>query len=76
MRVDQVLIAPEVVCRIVDADGLMVVNPVLCEVYGAAIFWCECILITLVRPSWTAAEYVVLEMRYEVLERMRVTVVR
>ena len=54
----------------------MVVNPVLYEVYGAAVFWCECSLITLVRPSWTAAKYVVLEVRYEVLQRMRVAVVR
>jgi hypothetical protein len=54
----------------------MVVDPVLCEVYSAVIFWCECILITLVCSFWVAAEYVVLETRYEVLERMRVAVVR
>jgi hypothetical protein len=70
------LVAPEVIRGVVDADGLMVVNPVLCEVHSAPIFWSECILIALVCPSWDAAEDVILEMRYEVLGSMRMVVVR
>jgi hypothetical protein len=50
----------------------MVVDPVLCEVHGTPILWCECILIALVCPSWTAAEYVILETRNKVLENMSV----
>jgi hypothetical protein len=76
MRVNRVLIAPEVICRVVDADGLMVVNPVLREVDAAPIFRCEYILIALVCPSRTAAEYVILETWYEVLESMSIVVAR
>jgi hypothetical protein len=46
----------------------MVINPVLCKVYIASIFWGEFVLITLVGSLLAAAEYVGLEMRYEVLE--------
>ena len=58
LRIDRILIAPQVVRCVVEAYGLVVVDPVLRKVHISSIFWCKVVLITLVGLPLAAAEYV------------------
>lgn len=68
LRIDRILIAPHIVRCIVEPDSFMVVDPVLREVHIASVFWSELVLVTLIRFSLDAAQYVVFEARNEILE--------
>jgi len=74
-RVNRVLITSEIVCCIIEADSLVMIDSVLCEVHAASVLWCELVFITLVGGPSNATKEVIFKIGNKILEvAMSVTI--